>query len=429
MFMIAIGIDNYKKPAVVTRQRRNSLFTMESQVFALVFALISLMVIAPDVAFADEANLTDIFATDAFRGSWDVIQKFNFVGLAMNWIISVFCLIGLFLLLVQKMSTILYLSGRVTFDTVHELKNEGKGQKVFGFPTMAKSVYSGNYGTGLDAIIGFLLTLVPDFKEYSDYSDKASGQYNLNDDDTMSTWAMKTLFPTVMTIFFLSIGFSGTLFKAYGMVVDGLAVAMDRVVDVDLGYYVDRTLSNGTSYQYASESNARGKFKKRVFNNVYGKVLSKSSSLSTDVKQTVGKNIEDKVISKLTAENIKGAVGSTGNSFVGTNDEMDSTAAGLTDWGNLEFQAVISTQSTAAVGELTGNGVSDGKGTAISLEDLFGTGSTQNTVGSDQTYYLHVRVSKKSGSGKMYFNLNNKKGTTGTGGDNTNTNLNKTQTQ
>lgn len=408
--MIAVGIESRKK-TLTPRASVNSVFTMESQVFMLFLSLGFLMIAAPGIAFADEVNLTDIFATDAFRGSWDVIQKFNFVGLAMNWIISVFCLIGLFLLLVQKMATILYLSGRVTFDTVHELKNEGKGQKFFGFGAMTKSVYSGNYGTGLDAIIGFLLSLVPDFKEYSDYSEKAMGRSNLTEDDTIGTWAMKTLFPTVLTIFFLSIGFSGTLFKAYGMVVEGLAAAADKIVDTDLGYYVDRTLSNGTSYKYSAESNARGSFKNKVFTNVYGKVLSKSGSLSTEVKQTVGRNIEDKVINKLTASNIKAAVGTTGNSFVGDDNTQNSSEQGLADWGNLEYQVVISTQKIAAKGELSTNGVSSGSESAIALADLFGAEAQDTINGGDQTYYLHLRVSKKSGSGKIYFNVKNSGGT------------------
>ena len=35
-------------------------------------------------------ELTDLFSTKAFQGSWEVINKFNWLGWLMNFLISVF---------------------------------------------------------------------------------------------------------------------------------------------------------------------------------------------------------------------------------------------------------------------------------------------------------------------------------------------------
>ena len=58
-------------------------------------------------AYAAEAELTDLFNTDAFTGSWEVFSKFNWLGGIMNFIISAFCLLGLFLIVYQRMLTML----------------------------------------------------------------------------------------------------------------------------------------------------------------------------------------------------------------------------------------------------------------------------------------------------------------------------------
>ena len=86
----------------------------------LVFAMCAYLVLNTFL-FALADNLLDLFDSYAFRGSLKTIDKFNWVGKLMSYIISVFSMIGLFLVCYQRLISLLYLAGRNTFDTVHEI--------------------------------------------------------------------------------------------------------------------------------------------------------------------------------------------------------------------------------------------------------------------------------------------------------------------
>lgn len=174
---------------------------------------------------ADTGNeaLTGIFNTVAFSGSWEVFTKFNWLGALLQFVITAFCLIGLVLVMIQRLVTMLYLSSKPTFDRIHEIKNAGRGGKALGLPGLVKdTIGTANHGTGLDAILSFLLSLLPDVKAYSDYAEDHR-QYNLKDDDTITVYMLKVALPTIMIVFFFSIGFNGTLGRAYGQVASAMA--------------------------------------------------------------------------------------------------------------------------------------------------------------------------------------------------------------
>ena len=152
------------------KENRNTTIILELLLIALCtyFVLNSFHLVKAD-------NLLDLFDSYAFRGSLKTIDKFNWVGKLMSYIISVFSMLGLFLICYQRLISLLYLAGRNTFDTVHEIKSSlsgGSGRDAFGIRSMFTNAMQGGgqYGTGLDAIVGFLLSLLPDVKKYSDYN-------------------------------------------------------------------------------------------------------------------------------------------------------------------------------------------------------------------------------------------------------------------
>ena len=152
------------------RQKRDTAIILELLLIAMCAYLVLNTI---HLALAD--NLLDLFDSYAFRGSLKTIDKFNWVGKLMSYIISVFSMIGLFLVCYQRLISLLYLAGRNTFDTVHEIKSSlsgGSGRDAFGIRSMFTNAMQGGgqYGTGLDAIVGFLLSLLPDVKKYSDYN-------------------------------------------------------------------------------------------------------------------------------------------------------------------------------------------------------------------------------------------------------------------
>ena len=289
--------------------------------------------VTADATTVSDANkpLTDLFATTAFSGSWEVFSKFNWLGGAMQFIISAFCLLGLFLICYQRLITMLYLSSRSTFDKVDEIKKAGHGQKFFGMGTIGRDIFNAQHGTGLDALVSFGLSLLPNIKAYSDYNEERRA-YNLNEDDSVTTYMLKVAIPTIMLIFFFAIGFNGTMFKAYGVVVDGMATAANTMVDAGLSTTVDKWMNSGAAYQFGYDSSTEmGKFKQALAKKMYSKVLSKSNNLSADVKQQVGAAIDKWVTDNVGVDAGKSkfvAGGVTG--FKGTDKDCANLSSAVT---------------------------------------------------------------------------------------------------
>lgn len=327
---------------------------------------------------ATDQPLTDLFYTEAFSGSWEVFSKFNFLGYIMQFFISAICLLALFLIAYQRLMSLFYLSARPLFDKVHEIKQQGKGQKFLGLPALAQNtLVSANHGTGLDAIVSFLLSLLPDVKAYSDYNEERMS-YNLQEDDTCTTYMLKVAIPTIMLIFFFSIGFNGTLFKAYGNVVDAMGTAADNLVETDLASGVQKLMNTGKAYSfgYSADGTEWGSFRQNLVKDMYAKVLKKTSNLSTESKLTIGKNIEAYVNKNLPS--IKEGSDSIGSYQIVGFKGTDS------DCSNLQYSVVVNGTPSydSSVAEVSGKG--------IPLSDF---GITDKAASN---YYMHIFISKKN---------------------------------
>ena len=332
-----------------------------------------------------EGGLVDLFSTDAFQGSWQVFSKFNWLGGLMQFIISAFCLIGLFLVCYQRLITMLYLSSKTTFDRVDELKSGMSSQKFLGIGAMFKdNFFESKNGVGLDSFVSFLLTLLPNVKAYSDYSNNNKHSYNLKEDDTITTYMLKVAIPTIMTIFFFSVGFSGTLFKAYGVCVDALATVADDFVTTDLSSSVQKMINNGTGYQFAyNDGTEKGKFKQNVAEAVYAKALKKCGDLTTDTKQYVGSQLQADLDKKWGNLN---SISSGAYTFTSANDS---------EWGNLKYSVVLNTSESSG-GTSSGVAYID-----IPLSDL----GIYTESGTSSGWHAHVIVQRKANASIDYFKV------------------------
>lgn len=238
-------------------------------------------------------SLTDVFQTKSFAGSWEVVNKFNWLGWGMSFIISTFCLFGLFMTMFSRITSILYLAGRNTFDDIYTMKNAAKGSAMFGFGNMAKETYRSNYGAGFDALVGFLYMLIPNVKAYSDYG-RDNMSYNLSEDDSILTYMLKTAIPTILLTFFFTIGFSGTLFKGYGVVVDAMAVVADQAVTTNLAATINKVLNTGESYKFTigGPETGQAKLAQDFSQDLYGRVLSRMDVIDTGSRIAIGQNVE-----------------------------------------------------------------------------------------------------------------------------------------
>ena len=88
------------------RQKRDTAIILELLLIAMCAYLVLNTI---HLVLAD--NLLDLFDSYAFRGSLKTIDKFNWVGKLMSYIISVFSMIGLFLVCYQRLISLLYLAG------------------------------------------------------------------------------------------------------------------------------------------------------------------------------------------------------------------------------------------------------------------------------------------------------------------------------
>lgn len=243
-------------------------------------------------------NLLDLFDSYAFRGSLKTIDKFNWVGKLMSYIISVFSMIGLFLLCYQRLISLLYLAGRNTFDTVHEIKsslNGGSGRDAFGIRSMFTNAMQGGgqYGTGADAIVGFFLSLLPDVKKYSDYNPERMA-YNVQEEDSCTTYMLKTAVPTIMLLFFFAMGYNGTLWQGYGVIVDAMGTAADQLVATDLNSIVSTAMNTGKAYKFSWDASGSdyGNFMQDMVKAVYKQALKNGKDYTSDTQQSVGSYVD-----------------------------------------------------------------------------------------------------------------------------------------
>ena len=247
-------------------------------------------------AFAAD-RLTDVFQTKSFRGSSEALSKMSWLGMIMHYVISWFSFLGLCLTLYQKFITLLYLSAKNLFDNINDVKmNRMKGGPagIKGLLDILKTGEGSVGGGGIDVFITFVYGLLPNIKAYSDYADGAKANQKLEDTDTPTQYMLKTALPTIMLIFFLTIGYSGTLGKAYGMIVDGLATAADTLVTKNLAAYVKKLVTEGEAYQFtiSAHGSASARIVEDVARTVYQTILMNTDGSTMEFNQRVGYEVE-----------------------------------------------------------------------------------------------------------------------------------------
>ncbi len=275
--------------------------------FILIFGfLFTVTVLVPYFignAYADTSNirsLTDMFRTQTFRGSAEALTKSNFISMILHYVISWFSFIGLCLTLYQKFITLLYLSSRNLFDTIYDIKTQKMKGGFLGYKDLFSSLLQGENDTrggGIDVFITFGYSLLPNVKAYCDYCPDKLQINKLEETDGVTQYMLKTSIPTIMLVFFLTIGYSGTLAMAYGTVVDGMAVAADNLVNRNLEGYVKRLVGEGGGYAFSlsASGTAGGAFAQKVAEQMYHQILGLCNNTSIDFQQNLGRIIEETV--------------------------------------------------------------------------------------------------------------------------------------
>lgn len=255
---------------------------------------------------ASSGDLMDVFNTEATRGSLKWLDKFNYVGLALNFIVSAFCFLSIFIMVFQKIVTISYFVLRDFWDNVHEVKKSYVGQAAFGMKGYLSDTFvSSKSGSGLDALFRLLYIFAPDVRQMSEM--KEGSKYK--DDTTLASWVIQTAPSTVLGLLLLSMGFNGSLMKCYGMVVDGFGVVADRVASANSEEFVNNILNGSDQYSYSLGGTGKttDTLRQSIARDIDTKCLAKvkADQRTDQLRQSMGKNISEVVQSQFTDDAIK----------------------------------------------------------------------------------------------------------------------------
>lgn len=301
-------------------------------------ALVFVFIAQVKVLAGSGPDLTLLFSTDAFQGAWETINKLNWVGAILNFIISISCAMGLFLLFADRVITMVYLITRNIFDQVSEIKNSnaGDGKDFLGFKAIGKNVMQKN---GIfDAVMYFILSLLPDIKAITVYNKDVIGNTKYEESDTVSIYFIKSFIPTIMSAFFLTIGCSGTLAEGYGTVVSAMATFADNVVSVNLDVYVDKLFSVSTNPEYTlgQDGTKKSKIQKKVASVLFREAQKVANITDKQAKAVLLSNCEQKAMD-ICNENSSAIIASLGSA-----PQTDD------DWGRLSVKATANASDTSS---------------------------------------------------------------------------------
>lgn len=298
-------------------------------VFALMVLSTALPVLAATGEFSTGSDFTQIFQTKGFVGNAEILTKLSFVSALVSDIISICGFIGVSLTVIRLMLSLLYLSNPVIFDEIDELKqaslsvsgvNKESAKSLAGYFLLpgGSNTFSKAKGGIFDTIVYFLLSHMPNVKNYSDFKE---GSENSMDKTNITAYVLKVSPKIIMQIFFFSIAWNGVLMQAYGSVVDAMGVAAERVVTDDFSVFVNNALNSGLghSFPYITGTDS-DKFKASVAKSVYNKATQQlqASQRSQKNYDLIGAYIEQHIVKEMDEATLKdiatqGTSSSTGN--------------------------------------------------------------------------------------------------------------------
>lgn len=334
-------------------------------------------------------NFTDVFYTNSFRGSFEWFKKLDVIGMVVQAVISIFSLVGVCLIVIRVMTSLLFLSARGLWEEVHELKQAGGESEMYDFGVigMAKNWAKGKAGTGLDALFGAILVLLPDVKRYSDFGER-SGQ-SFDEDITISQYMLKIALPTVLAVFFLAMGFNGTLVKGLAVTVDAMGTIADKAVSVNYAGFVEDIINSGSGYRftYAASGTEQGKLQEKLAKDLYGRAIAAARGADQSQLYQIGINVENAL------RDFPSWCANSPQVSTKVKDGLRSNAADRY-YGYLGFEVISNTSSTKSSGEVT---------SPISLSSLMeGTGLV-----ADQGFerYFHIYIKQTNSFDGSYFNV------------------------
>ena len=337
------------------------------------------------VASAD--SFTDIFFTNSFRGSFEWFKKLDWIGLIVQAVISVFSLVGVCLITIRIMTSLLYLSAKGLWEEVHDMKLGESDKYDFGLIAMTQAWAKGKGGyTGLDAILGAVLILLPDVKRYSDFGEKSGNKFD--SDINMTQYILKISLPTILAVFFLAMGFNGTLVKGLATTVDFMGSVADKAVSVNYSGFIDDLIATGTGYKFtfAATGTEKGDLQGDLAKDIYGRAVSKAKGASEAQLYAIGQKVEAQV-NEIDNWIEKSTTQITEEVLTGVNNQEDRYYA------YLGYDIIVNTSEKAT-----------GASADIPMADLVGVeGIDAESAGVKE--HIHIFIKQTNSFDSSYFNV------------------------
>ena len=295
----------------------------------------------------DGKVLTDLFNSEAFRGSWKWFDKLNWLGAILNGIISIVCFISLFAIALQTVITLGYFVCRPFWDNVHKIKTENSQSQLFGksipfgLGGYIKETFMPTKTSGIDSLFNILYAFLPDIQAYSEMNDDKE-RSGLTDDDSLVTWFVKTFPRKVLIILMLSMGFNGTMMKCYGMVVDGLGVFTERFANYQLDATINRLLDSGSNFDFnlGDDKTNKGGTLEAICKKCYTSTLNSTGVTDASAKQQLGSSIQNSIKSQINDATVLGIIQANGHPEI--------TSLTDDDWKYINYTVTINSDGNAS---------------------------------------------------------------------------------
>lgn len=354
-------------------------------------------------------SFSDILRSSSFRGALGWVQKVDFIGGILQACISIGSIISAAFMMIQVMASFVYLSSKSIWEMVHEAKEGGSDTELYdlGMIGLAKNWAKGKSGTGLDAIVGFFLTIAPDVKRYSYFSDKAKNE-KIKEDMTMGQFTLAIFLDVFISLFIVAMAFNGTLVKAWAISIDALGTLAEHCVSVNYAGYIDDLVAQGTGYKFtfSAYGTAEGDKKQQVASELYGKAISKTRGLSSAHYELMGKNIENII-------NGSGGPQSM-DQHLANNNRFGQTFRGIIGAGRADAEnAAKFDRQYATVGfdvrTNSSKGTDDTEVWTVSLKQITNGLDEMGIIsdyGADEDVYFHVYFKPMQVTESQYFGTN-----------------------
>lgn len=313
-------------------------------------------------------GLQRLFWTSAFHGNLSWANKLAWVGGIVSDLISIFCILALFMMAIQIVFTLIYFSNPEFWKNVHDIKDKNiySGGYALGMGVQTgKNWITGNIrdkSTGMDVLVDIIFIVIPDMIKYSEYNPEYRAE-KLNENDTLGRWFILTFPKKILLMFVLSATFSGATFQFYGQVIACMSVVMNKILNQNMASWVQNALDAGSNFQFNIGSSGKplDVLRQDICEHIYGDIISQTSINSTGQRMTLGKTVQDRISGLSDSQILSYVKSETGQTVAPSN------------YGAIKFDTVVNTSSQSYGG----------------LTYSFGSFGAQPSTGS-QMQYIHI---------------------------------------